>query len=58
VIETVFPAALRPYEGTREAIAGIVYQEKVQASIHSWGERLREAYETRIFVTDVGGRDG
>ena len=54
VIETVFPAAPRPYAGSREAIAGILYQQKVQESIESWGEKLREAYETRIFVTDLG----
>ena len=52
-VEKVFPAQQQPYEAAREQIVKIIFQEKAKELIADWGEKLREAYETRIFVTGV-----
>ena len=43
-------AALRNCE---TAIAAILFEEKISVLIEDWSERLKEAYETRIFVTGL-----
>ena len=35
-------------------IANIIFQEKAKELIEDWSQKLREAYETRIFVTALG----
>jgi len=54
VVEKVFPARQQPYEAAREQIAEIIFKEKARALIDDWSEKLKEAYETRIFVTGLG----
>jgi len=49
-IREVYPAEPRPYETVRNDIAQILFQEKLEELIADWGDKLREAYETRIFV--------
>lgn len=50
-IEEVFPARPKPYEAVRRSIAGIIFEEKVKALLDEWGGKLKEAYETRIFLS-------
>jgi parvulin-like peptidyl-prolyl isomerase len=50
-VEKVFPPQQEAYEVARQEIAEILFQEKVKDLIDDWSEKLKEAYETRIFVT-------
>lgn len=52
-IEEVFPATRRPYEAVRRSIAKIIFDEKARALVDDWSGKLREAYDTRIFVTGI-----
>jgi hypothetical protein len=52
-IEKVFPAEPKPYGSVRQSIARIIFEEKVEALIEDWSGKLREVYETRIFVTEL-----
>ena len=52
-IEKVFPAQPEPYETARKSIVPILFEEKMRALIEDWSGKLREAYETRIFVTGL-----
>jgi hypothetical protein len=53
-IEEVFPSRPQAYESARESIAKILWQKRLGELIDDWSEKLREAYETRIFVTGLG----
>jgi foldase protein PrsA len=50
MIEKVFPSQPKPYESARQAIAGLLFEQKLRALIDDWSGKLREAYETRIFL--------
>jgi hypothetical protein len=52
-IEKVFPAEPQPYQAARPSIAAILFEEKTKALIEDWRGKLKEAYETRIFVTGL-----
>ena len=52
-IEKVFPAEPQPYEKARQSIAAVLFEEQMKDLIEEWSAKLREAYETRIFVTDL-----
>jgi hypothetical protein len=52
-VEKVFPAAPQKYETARGAIAKSIAAEKTRIAIDDWSEKLREAYETKIFVTGL-----
>jgi hypothetical protein len=54
VVEKVFPATRQDYVATRGKIAQAIFEEKAKALIDDWSEKLKEAYETRIFVTGLG----
>jgi len=49
----VFPPTPQPYDGARGPIAKIIVGEKMQVLIDDWSEKLKGAYETRIFVTGL-----
>ena len=53
-IKTVFPAQPQPYETARGPIAKIVFERKIKELIEYWSGELKEAYETRIFITGMG----
>lgn len=53
VIEKTFPSEPKPYEAARTEIAKIIFDEKVADLIDDWGVKLREAYDTRIFITGL-----
>jgi hypothetical protein len=52
-IDKVFPAEPQPYEAVRGDIAKILFQAKLEALIDEWSGKLKEGYETRIFVTGL-----
>lgn len=52
-IEKVFPAEPQPYQAARQSIAAILFEQKTRALIEDWRGKLKEAYETRIFVTGL-----
>jgi hypothetical protein len=54
VVSKVFPSKPRPYESVRSAIAKIIFDQKLKLLIDDWSEKLKEAYETRIFVEGLG----
>ena len=53
-IDKFFPVAPQPYEAARGPIAKILFQAKLEALIDEWSEKLKEGYETRIFVKGLG----
>ncbi|WP_321366749.1 peptidyl-prolyl cis-trans isomerase [uncultured Desulfuromusa sp.] len=52
--EDVFPPEPRPYDQVRKELLGIVYQQKVTATLNEWVEKLKEAYETKVFLVAQG----
>ncbi len=58
VINTVFPSAPRPYESVRSAVAKVIFNQKLNLLVDDWSNKLKEAYETRIFVEGLGGLIG
>jgi hypothetical protein len=52
-VEKVFAATPQEYQTTRGPIAQTIAEEKTRVAIDDWSEKLREAYETRIFVTGL-----
>jgi len=54
VIDEVFPSNPRPYESVRASVAKIIFEQKIKLLINDWSEKLKEAYETRIFVEGLG----
>jgi hypothetical protein len=54
VINKVFPSQPKPYESVRSPIAKIIFDQKLKLLINDWSDKLKEAYETRIFVEGLG----
>jgi hypothetical protein len=54
VVNKVFPSTPRPYETVRSPAAKAIFERKVKQLIEDWSEKLKEAYETRIFVEGLG----
>jgi hypothetical protein len=54
VVSKVFPSQPRPYESVRSPIAKVIFDQKLKLLIDDWSEKLKEAYETRIFVEGLG----
>jgi len=52
-IAKVFPSKPQPYETVRGEIAKIVFERKMAELVDDWSGKLKEAYETRIFVTEL-----
>ncbi|MFA5701650.1 MAG: peptidyl-prolyl cis-trans isomerase [Desulfuromonas sp.] len=50
-LEDVFTPEVRPYDQVRSDILALVYQEKIAATLDEWVRKLKEAYETRIFLS-------
>jgi hypothetical protein len=53
-LDAVFPSEPQPYEAARGPIARILFQAKLETLVDEWSGKLKEAYETRIFVTGLG----
>ncbi len=54
VINKVFPSKPRPYETVRSPAAKAIFERKIKQLIEDWSEKLKEVYETRIFVEGLG----
>jgi hypothetical protein len=54
VVKKVFPSKPRPYESGRSEVAGLIFNQKLALLVEDWSEKLKEAYETRIFVEGLG----
>jgi hypothetical protein len=52
-VSKVFPPRPKDLKSSRDAIGKIIVKEKVGALVEEWGEKLREGYETRIFISAV-----
>lgn len=52
-INELIPSKPRPFKETRKEIADIIFKRKVEESIEKWGEMLKKAYDTSIYVTDL-----
>lgn len=46
----VFPAEARPYDQVRKEIINVVYQQAVKETLDDWVEKLKDAYEVRVFL--------
>jgi hypothetical protein len=54
VVSKAFPPKPRPYETVKTSIAQIIYDQNLRLLIADWSDKLKEAYETRIFVEGLG----
>ena len=54
VIDEVFPSRPQPYESARAPAAKAIFGQKLNLLIDDWSEKLKEAYETRIFAEESG----
>jgi hypothetical protein len=52
-IAKVFPPEPQDFETARETIGRSISDQKVKALLDDWVGKLREAYETRIFITGL-----
>ena len=53
-ITKVYSSQPEPYEAARGKIAKIVFDRKMAELIEDWGGKLREAYDSRIFIMETG----
>jgi hypothetical protein len=54
VVNKVFPSTPQPYERVRSPAAKAIFDQKIKNLIEDWTGKLKEAYETRIFVEGLG----
>ena len=52
VVETVFPPKAKPYEEARQDIGKIVYGQVIEEAFEEWVAKLKEAYETEVFIVE------
>ena len=52
-VETIFPAKPQPYAQARAEIAKHLFDGRIRDLVDHWSRELRDAYETRIFITDL-----
>lgn len=52
VIETVFPPKAKLYEEVRQEIGKIVYAQVIEEAFEEWVTKLKEAYETEIYIVE------
>jgi hypothetical protein len=54
VISKAFAPKPRPYESVKTSIAQTLFDQNLKLLISDWSDKLKEAYETRIFVEGLG----
>ncbi|MBN2332763.1 MAG: peptidyl-prolyl cis-trans isomerase [Deltaproteobacteria bacterium] len=52
-LEQVFPPQVQPFDKVKAPIARKLYNEKIKLAVDEWLAKLKDAYETRIFITAV-----
>ena len=50
LVSKVYPSKPQPYEAARASIANILFEQKLKFLIDDWTDKLKEVYETRIFI--------
>ena len=53
-VERLFPSQVQPFDKVKGVISKELFNDKVKLAIEDWLIKLKDAYETRIFVTDFG----
>jgi len=51
-IQDVIPAKPQPYAETREAIAKILYNEKLNKAVEEWAEKLRAVSDVKVYLKE------
>ncbi|WP_129126946.1 peptidyl-prolyl cis-trans isomerase [Geomonas oryzae] len=51
-VQDVIPAKPAPLDSARKEIAKKLYGEKVNKSIEVWGEKLRKAYQVKLYLAE------
>ncbi len=51
-VQEVIPARPAPLDSARKEIAKKLYGEKVNKSIEVWGEKLRKAYQVKLYLAE------
>lgn len=54
-MENVFPPEAQPFMEVRDEVARIVFKLKTDEQLNEWISKLKEAYETEIFLQDTSG---
>jgi hypothetical protein len=54
VISKAFAPKPRPYESVKTSIAQTIFDQNLKLLIADWSDKLKEAYETRIFIEGLG----
>ena len=49
-VEKAFPPVAQPYEEVRQEVGKIIYSRKINEALQSWVKKLKEAYETEVFI--------
>jgi len=52
-VETVFPPEAKPYEEVRQEIGKIIYAQKINEALDEWVVKLKEVYETKVFLVEA-----
>jgi hypothetical protein len=50
VVSKAFPPKPQPFDAVKASIAKAIYEQNLMLLIEDWSNKLREVYETRIFV--------
>lgn len=49
-VESAYPPEAKPYEDVRQDIGKILYAQKINEALDEWVKKLKEVYETEIFI--------
>jgi len=52
VVDTAFPPKAKPYEEVRQDIGKIIYAQKIKEALDEWMIKLKEVYETKVFIVE------
>ncbi len=52
MVETAFEPKAKLYADARQEAGQIIYAQKIDAALKEWVRKLKEAYETKIFIVD------
>ncbi|MFH1216986.1 MAG: peptidyl-prolyl cis-trans isomerase [Pseudomonadota bacterium] len=52
VVESAFPPLAKPYEEVQNEAAKVVYGRKINEALEEYGRKLKEVYETEIFIAN------
>ncbi len=52
LVEAAFPPKAKPYEEVRQDVGQIIYGQKINEALEEWVEKLKEVYETKVFIVE------